>query len=128
MHNFKSSANWCSPPPNPPSGGIVYINSTGNKFGNVCHGSDNRSKIYISCPWLTVMYEGVSNDSVMPGFNVYQLWVTTDTVRVDKVYFEIRFDSPILGLWVSCFYAIDITPMIYLTAFFATFQAIQMQS
>jgi hypothetical protein len=34
------SANWCPVPPDVEEGGAIYANSTGNKFGVVCRGSN----------------------------------------------------------------------------------------
>ena len=84
-------ANWCDIPPNPEVNGTAFANSTGNKFGVVCPGTDvEEPQPSSSCPWVAITYTEVS-----PGNVRYQLNVTSDTSRADKVYLKIKFDTPI---------------------------------
>ena len=47
-------ANWCPKPPTGITDGFVYANSTGNKFGEVCHGTDGTFTELPNCPMASV--------------------------------------------------------------------------
>ncbi len=74
----------------------MFANSTGNRFGAVCRGSGGEAEVLSECPMVSVKYFKISEGNV-----TYDLIVTTDTVRADKVFFKIQFDAPIISLNVS---------------------------
>ena len=94
-----TDTNYCPVPPNGEPGSSVYANSTGNRFGAVCRGSnisagvdiDGREPLH-ECPLVDVEYRYSKSVS---GSAHYRLWVTTDTTRADKVFFQIQFDAPV---------------------------------
>ena len=86
-------------PPNGEPGSLIYANSTGNRFGAICRGSyispgidtDGREPLH-ECPLVDIEYRYNKN---ITGSAHYRLWVTTDTTRADKVFFQIQFDAPV---------------------------------
>ncbi len=97
-------ANWCPAPPDAVAGGFLHVNSTGNRFGRVCPGSDidggnstlrNITVSPESDGLVTMTYE-----QLQEGKAQYNLFVYTGTVRADKIYFKIRFDAPVTSIEV----------------------------
>ena len=97
-----TDTNYCPVPPNGEPGSFVYANSTGNRFGAVCRGSnisagvdaDGREPLH-ECPLVDVEYRYSKNVS---GSAHYRLHVTTDTMRADKIFFQIQFDAPVYSI------------------------------
>ena len=94
-----TDTNYCPVPPNGEAGSVIYANSTGNRFGAVCRGSNISAGVDADgveplheCPLLEVEYRYSKNVS---GSAHYRLYVTTDTTRTDKIFFQIQFDAPV---------------------------------
>ena len=99
---FSKTAKYCPVPPTIEQGGTVFANSTGNKYGAVCLGNDEVDPVPTACPLVTVQHEKVEQDPITAaGLSRYKLWVETDTNRADTVYFQIKFDAPVIDIQVN---------------------------
>ena len=96
-----TDTNYCPVPPNGVAGSVVFANSTGNRFGAVCRGSDISAGLVdgveplAECPNVEVKY---ANNRNVTGSVHYSLFVTTDSTRADSTFFQIQFDAPVTGV------------------------------